>query len=349
MMGSPLARELCAIYAALIAYATLYPLTSWRDPGLSPFSWAASWPTALHLGDFTFNLVGYVPLGMLAVWAVFPRLRGVAAMVFALLTGTALSFVLESSQTYLPTRFPSIADLAANSLGTLAGAILGAVFAPMLLERGVLKTLGDRWFGVSTPRALILAILWLFASLYPQSMLFGHGSAVSLIGPMSGYPCTPVEFARVEAAVTAASLFAAGALLASCVKPLAPRLLLLVLFVLAGCGVRALSHAILFAPDQAFAWATPGALRGLMWGSAALAISVALPRAMQLTLAAIAVTFATVVVNFAPANPYYAAVVKTLNPGLFLNFNGLTQTISALWPFAAAVYVIFSLARGERR
>ena len=222
------------------------------------------------------------------------------------------------------------------------------MLAPGLLERGALKSIGDRWFGPHTPRALILAGLWLFASLYPQSMLFGHGSLLSFFGPVSGYPFTPDEFARVEAAVTATSLFAAGTLLAASLTPAAPRLVLLILFVLISCGVRALSHAILFSPDLAFAWLTPGAQRGLMFGAGALLVAMALPRAMQLALVAIAVTFATVVVNLAPANPYYASIVQELNPGRFLNFNGLTQTVAALWPFLAAVYVMFALGlRGD--
>jgi VanZ family protein len=348
MKGSPLARELCVIYTALIAYATLHPFSGWRDQGISPFAWSVIWPKTFLTGDFIFNIVAYVPLGALFVWAWFPILRGVLAVFAALVMGLALSFTLESLQSYLPTRFPSLSDLAANGLGTLVGAILGAWLAATLLERGVLKTLSDRWFGTRTPRALILVFLWLFASLFPQSMLFGHGSVVSLIGPVSGYPFTPLEFTRVETAVTATSLFAAGALLASCFTPAAPRLLLLVLFVLTACGVRAFSQTILFAPEQPLAWLTAGGQRGLLWGAGAIAVAVVLPRAMQLTLAAIAVTFSTVVVNLAPANPYYVSIVQELNPGRFLNFNGLTQLVSAAWPFAAALYVTLSLARGER-
>ena len=348
MRGSPLARELCVIYAALIGYASLHPFSGWRDQGISPFAWSAIWPKVFLSSDITFNIAAYVPLGVLLAWALFPWLRGMVAVMAAALAGLALSFALESLQTYLPTRIPSLTDLAANGLGALVGAVLGALLAATLLERGILKTLSDRWFGMHTPRALILVFLWLFASLFPQSMLFGHGNVVSLIGPVPGYPFTPVEFARVEAAVTAASLFAAGVLLASCFTPAAPRLLLLALFVLIACGVRAFSQTILFSPQQALAWLTPGGQRGLMWGAGAIVVAVALPRAMQLTLAAIAVTFATVVVNLAPANPYYVSIVQELNPGRFLNFNGLTQLVSAAWPFVAAFYVTLSLARGER-
>ena len=349
MKGSPLARELCLIYAALIAYATLHPLTGWRDQGISPVAWMGIWPKAFLTGDLTFNLLAYVPLGMFVVWALFPRVQGFVAMCVAVLTGVALSCALETLQSYLPTRIPSLADLVTNGLGALVGAIFGVLLTPMLLGRGVLRSLGERWLAARSSRALILAGLWLFASLYPQSMLFGHGSVVSVFGPVSGYPFTPAEFARVEAAVTGASLFAAGALFATCIGPLLPRFFLLALFIAAACGVRALSQSILFTPDVAWAWLTPGAQRGLIYGSVALALAAALPRAMQLTLAAIAVTFATVVVNLAPANPYYAAIVQVLNPGRFLNFNGLTQSVSSLWPFVCALYITFSLARGERR
>ena len=348
--GSPLARELAAVYALLIAYATLHPFTGWRDQGLSPFAWLTIWPKVFLGGDLTFNLLAYVPLGMLVVWALFPAVRGVLAIVLASLTGLALSCALESLQSYLPSRIPSLADLATNGLGALVGAILGAMLAPGLLERGALKNMGDAWFGTRTPRALILAGLWLFASLYPQSMLFGHGNLLDYFGPVSGYPFTPAEFVRVEAAVTATSLFAAGTLLAASVTPAAPRLVLLILFVLAGCAVRTMSQTILFTSDLALAWLTPGAQRGLMFGSVALLAAFALPRAMQMALVAIAVTFAAVVVNLAPANPYYASTVQALNPGRFLNFNGLTQAVAALWPYLAAIYVMFALGqRNEGR
>ena len=343
--GSSLARELAAVYALLIAYATLHPFTGWRDQGLSPFAWLAIWPKVFLSGDLTFNLLAYVPLGMLLVWAMFPAVRGVLAVILAVLASLALSCALESLQSYLPSRIPSLADFATNGLGALVGAILGAMLAPGLLERGALKNMSDTWFGTRTPRALILAGLWLFASLYPQSMLFGHGNLLDYFGPVSGYPFTPAEFARVEAAVTAASLFAAGTLLAASVTPGAPRLVLLILFVLAGCAVRTMSQTILFTSELALAWLTPGAQRGLMFGSVALLAAIALPRAMQLALVAIAVTFAAVVVNLAPANPYYASTVAALNPGRFLNFNGLTQAVAALWPYLAAIYVMFALGQ----
>ena len=341
--ASTLARDATFVYALLIVYATLHPFTGWRDQGLSPLAWVGTWPKSIIVNDFTFNVAAYVPLGWMLVWALVPRFQRAAAWLLAIVLAAALSLVLESLQTYLPTRVPASSDLLANSLGALAGATVGALLASQLLERGALKALNERWLGARAPRSLILAGLWVFAALYPQGMLFGYGSLATILGPISGYPFTPVEFARVEAAVTGASLFAAGSLFVLGLTAQAPRWFLLILFVGAACGVRAFSHTILFSPDVALAWLTPGAQQGLIAGSIALLFSLFLPRTMLLALVVIALTFSTVVVNLAPANPYYAAIVQALNPGRFLNFNGVTQTVAALWPFLAALYVLFAL------
>jgi VanZ family protein len=349
--GSPLARELCVVYVLLIVYATLHPITSWRDNGASPWEWLAHWPKLTLPFDVAFNVVGYLPLGALLVWALYPLLRGAAAIVLALVCGTLLSALLESLQTYLPSRISSLADLAANAVGTAIGALIAALLTTSLLERGRLVQLGALWViaGPGATRALILAGLWLVAQLFPESILFGHGNIVAYVGTISGYPFTPAEFARVETAVSASSLFAAGAVLLSALTPAAPRVFLLALLVAAAGAVRALSQVILFGPDYVWAWLTPGAERGLAAGSLALVATLALTRPMRLALVVIAVTFATVVVNIAPANPYYVSTVQEINPGRFLNFNGLTQLVSAAWPLLALLYAVLALAGGERR
>ena len=57
---------------------------------------------------------------------------------------------------------------------------------------------------------------------------------------------------------------------------------------------------------------------------------------------------ATVLVNLAPANPYLAASLKVWQQGHFLNFNGLTRLVAALWPFAALGYLIVLAGRATR-
>jgi hypothetical protein len=347
--GSPLARELCAVYTLLIVYATLHPFSGWRDRGLSPFAWTDAWPRQVLPFDLGLNVAAYLPLGAFIVWAAWPRMMLGIAVLIAPICGAALSAMLESLQTYLPSRIPSLADFATNVLGTALGALLAATVV-LVFGRGFAARAFRNWFA-DTPdqaRALILAGLWLFAVLFPESILFGHGSLFPWIGPVTGYPFTPAEFSRVESAVTAASLFAAGSMALRSLDPAAPRLVLTVGFVGVACALRVLSQAILFPPEHLWAWLTPGAQRGLAVGTVLLLVTVALPRPMRLVLIAIAVTFATVTVNFAPPNPYYLAKVQEFNPGRFLNFNGLTQLVSAAWPYLVALYLPFALASDTR-
>ena len=69
--------------------------------------------------------------------------------------------------------------------------------------------------------------------------------------------------------------------------------------------------------------------------------AVALPRGLRLTFAALLIMAATVLVNLVPPNPYLAASLKVWQQGHFLNFNGLTRLVSALWPFAALGYLMY--------
>jgi len=55
-----------------------------------------------------------------------------------------------------------------------------------------------------------------------------------------------------------------------------------------------------------------------------------------------------VLVNLSPPNPYFAATLKVWEQGHFLNFNGLTRLVSAAWPFAALVYLVY-LSGAQRR
>src|SRR5687768_16100774 len=90
--GMPLARVLLGLLALLTAYATLYPMEGWRDPGLSPFAYlSAPWPRHITRFDLAVNVLGYLPFGALAVAALHPRLRGVPAFVAGTAAALALS------------------------------------------------------------------------------------------------------------------------------------------------------------------------------------------------------------------------------------------------------------------
>ncbi|MGA1518560.1 MAG: VanZ family protein, partial [Burkholderiaceae bacterium] len=69
---------LAAVYAALLVYASLYPMARWQPTELSLLDllWSP-WPRYWTWGDVVVNVLGYVPLGLLVGWAAWRSRAGV--------------------------------------------------------------------------------------------------------------------------------------------------------------------------------------------------------------------------------------------------------------------------------
>jgi VanZ family protein len=343
-----LARILLAVYAVLTAYATLYPMEGWRDPGISAFAYlSASWPRFVTRFDLVVNVLGYVPFGFLAVAALHPRVRGVPAFASATASAFALTLCLEALQTFLPARIASNLDALCNLTGAAAGAALALRFVPRWLPEGPLGEYRRRTFlpGSAADAGLVLIGLWLFTQLNPGMLLFGAGDLRDYLEVSQARGQRPQFFILIEALVGAANLIAVGLLFSALNATQAGVRPRLVALVAAALAVKTAAFAIVMRAHDVLAWLTPGAQIGLLVGLVALLGAVALPRAAQLALAAVLIMAATVLVNLAPSNPYLSASLKVWQQGHFLNFNGLTRLVSALWPFAALGYLTYLAAR----
>lgn len=124
-----------ASFVAMLLWLTLAPFDlTWRplvDASLRgtrvewvPFTYACPAPWYWCLYDRLVNIVGFVPLGVLGtllrIQSDTPargRVRLVTGCAFA------LSLSIETVQFFLPSRFPSTADVALNTLGAWLGAI----------------------------------------------------------------------------------------------------------------------------------------------------------------------------------------------------------------------------------
>jgi len=345
MRASPLARILFGIYVALAVYASLYPLEGWRSQGFSPFEYlAAPWPRYVTGFDLAVNVLGYVPYGFLCVAALFPRVAGVPAVAAALISAAALSAVLEAVQSYLPARVATNLDVLCNIAGAGLGALLAAVSAPHLVAEGPLKRLRADAFmpGAAVDVGLALLGLWLFTQLNPATLLFAAGDLRDLFSPPEAVHRART-FVTIEALTAAANLVGVGLLLSVVARR--PAYVLFIALVAAALAVKTAAFAILVRAENVLAWLTPGAQIGLAVGALAALALMRLPRTVRLALAGVLIMAATVLVNLAPANPYLAASLRLWQQGHFLNFNGLTRVVSALWAFAALAYVIFLAAR----
>lgn len=346
---SRLPRLFLGVYVLLVVYASLYPLSGWRDQGTPAFAFVfASWPRWVTPFDVVSNVLGYLPLGVLCALALHPRWHGFAAIMVAALSGAALSIALEAAQSFLPARVASNLDVLANTAGALTGAIAGTFAAPWLPGKGPLRRLRAETFLPGPDADLVLALLglWLFAQLNPATLLFGTGDLRDLLADPPGPAHAPQLFVSVEAATAAANLVAVSLLASVVVHPAAKARIILLAVVAAALVVKTLAFAVLMRAEHAFAWLTQGAQLGLGIGVAGMLAAVMLPRTLRLVIAAVLLMAATVLVNLSPPNPYTAAMLKVWEHGHFLHFNGLTRLVSAAWPFAALAYLILLASRG---
>jgi VanZ family protein len=344
---SGLARFLFGLYLLLVAYASLYPLSGWREAAAPALAFlGAPWPRYVTAFDVLANFFGYLPYGLLCVLALQPRIAGTAAVLAAAASGGVLSLALETAQSFLPARIPSNLDVLANLSGATAGGLAALRLRPWLAPNGPLSRLRERAFapGAATDLGLALLGLWLFAQLNPASLLFGAGDLRDLFAGAVGERHEAEIFVSVEAAVTAANL-AAVALLASAVaRPQAPQLRIAAALAGVALAVKAFSFAVLMQAEHVLAWLTPGAQLGLAAGALLSLAALWLPVTARLAIAAMLLMAATVLVNLSPPNPYFAATLKVWEQGHFLNFNGLTRFVSASWPFAALGYLVYLAA-----
>src|SRR6267378_180822 len=151
----------------------------------------------------------------------------------------------------------------------------------------------------------------------------------------------PAEvFQRVEAGVACANGLAAG-LLALCLTARnQPARAVVVIFLATALAVHSFGFGLVVSSQDVLAWVTPGALYGVAAAILLLLLAAGMSRTAQLALMGLALMAAMALVNLAPANPYMTASLALWRQGHFLNFNGATRVVSAVWPFAAMVYLV---------
>ncbi|SHH68286.1 VanZ family protein [Massilia sp. CF038] len=355
--GSPVARAALLAYLLLIIYASWFPFSGWRGAGLSPLTFLTlTMPQYWTMFDVVVNVIGYVPLGMLLVPALHPFLRGVPALIGATLIGVLVSGTMEAVQTYLPSRVPQNLDFMTNSAGAFLGALVGLVGARSYLNQNRLYQLRQRWFAPHASQGLVLLALWPVAQIYPLGYMFGHGQLlpifsdwlsqwmdadidlVAMLRP--GSAMSVEQYWLSETVITACGMTGAVLTMLCLLNRGAPRMLLMGAMVGAALLFKTMSSSLLFTPDNAFVWITPGAQGGFLIGLIMLAGLAFAPQVAQRRLAVVTLLLSLIVVNTIPVNPYFSATLQGWVQGKFLNFNGAAQFLSLLWPFFALWFLL---------
>ena len=213
---SLLRRYLVAGYALFIIYASLSPFLGWRDQGLEFWAVLTS-PLGLTFTAFDAisNLLAYLPFGILLALTLRTYYSGSNSVLFATLLAMALSVSMEYLQMYLPMRTSSNADIIANGIGALSGALL----AVSIVQRAWFLRITEWRIGLfrqgpGVDFGLALVMLWMFAQINPSMPMLGN---VFITEPSYRmFVAMPEEpFNLWESLVIALNLLMLGALLLS--------------------------------------------------------------------------------------------------------------------------------------
>lgn len=323
-------------YALFIVYASLSPFTGWREQGLN---FGAVLGAPMHLTyttfDATLNLLSYLPLGLLLGLTLRARLSAPASVLLGLCLGAALSAGMEYLQMYLPTRISSNVDLLANSLGTLAGALLAVSITswPWLFSR--LTHWRSRLFhhGKEMDFGLALLALWMFGQINPSLPMLGN-VFISEVARQPFVALPPAPFDIWESAAVTLNLLMLGCLLMTLLR--APRnVLTALLMVLSAVALaKFVAAALLLKSWALLLWINGEAVLGMLLGMLLLSVLQWLPRSTMIGTGALVSLSYFVIVNalFDSNTPAAAASIYHWHYGHLLNYNGLAQTLTLIFP-----------------
>ncbi len=355
----------------LIVYASLFPFDGWRlSAGASAWQMLAlPWPPWRVRFDEIANLLGYLPLGALACYGLL-RARQTERNAWALsvLAAACLSYGVEVTQGFLPSRVPSLKDTAFN----VVGAAIGAAALIVLGKGGTLVRLQaarSAWFDRGGAVASMLLTMWPIGLLFPAPVPLGLGHGWATLANWTTTALEGTPFQAWGETLTAAPLVNAAApmaiaaehelaivavgLLAPCLVAYATishvkrRVLLAFGALFLAIGVTTLSVALTFGPEHALAWVTPNVMIGLGTGTMFSLLCVAIPPRASAWLGALTIAGLVVAVGLAPTDPYYAERLSTWEQGQFIRFHGVSQWVGWLWPYVAWLWLVDCGWRGD--
>ena len=340
-MTSSRYRGSLAVWALLLAYASLYPFFPLRPPAPEAMREFFSMRYLVR-SDIAFNVIAYLPLGTLACLYFRNRGHGRHAILKATALGAAFSLAMELAQLFVPNRVASAMDLACNTAGALLGAL---AFVEPLYTRFT-RALGELRERLVIPGAwgdagLVLAMLWLLAQLNPALPFFGAGN---IGGDPAGDPGV-LQWVAVGLSICGFGLFV-SALMQIASGSLRVTLVLLSV----ALWLKFAAASMLLQPHFSEEWLSTGRVAGLVGGLVAFVPLRRMPRLGRIYLALLLILAGAL---FSKIFGAYSPVEEFLRlfrwpHGQLGSFATLTRFLHELWPVAAMVYLIALFFR-ERR
>jgi VanZ family protein len=335
-------RGSLAVWALLLAYASLYPFFPLRPPTPEAIAGFFLTPRYVVRSDIAFNLVAYVPFGMLACLYFRQLGDGRRAILKAVALAAAFSLVMEIAQLFVPNRVSSLLDLGCNAGGALLGAL---AFADPIYSVAT-RPLGELRERVIIPGAwgdagLVLVMLWLLAQLNPALPFFGAGN----IGGEAR-----VETAILQWIAVGLSICGFGLFVSALVRLETGSLRVTLVLLSVALWLKFATASVLLQPHFAEDWLSAGRIVGLVGGLLAFVPLRRMPRLGRIYLGLVMILAGAL---FSKIFGAYSPVEEFLRlfrwpHGQLGSFATLTRFLHELWPMAAIIYLI-ALFFHERR
>lgn len=323
-------------YVLFIVYASLSPFTGWREQGLSFFA-VLSVPLQLTYTAFdaVLNLLSYLPLGLLLVLVLRARLSTGFSIALGVGLAVLLSSSMEYAQMYLPSRTSSNMDLLSNAIGALIGALLAERMTslPWLLTR--VTRWRDNLFhhGKEMDFGLALLALWMFGQMNPSLPMLGN-VFISEVARQPFAALPPSPFNTWESIAVTLNLLMLGILTLTLLR--VPRNGIAVLPVVLSIVALAkfITAALLLKSWALLLWINSEAILGILLGMLLLLTLLWLPRAIAIGCGMLLALGYFIIINFVfdSNDPAAAMSIYHWHYGHLLNYNGLAQTISLVFP-----------------
>ena len=323
-------------YTLFIVYGSLSPFSGWRGQGLDFIEVLRAPFQLTYTGfDAVINLLAYMPFGLLVGLMLRTRFSALVSVILSLCLGVLLSASMEYLQMYLPTRVSSNLDMLTNSVGALIGALLAVsmtswtwLFSRLTHWRRDLFRHGKEMdFG------LALLALWMFGQVNPSLPMLGNVFISEVVHhPFVKLPYVPFDV--WESSAVALNLLMLGVLMLTLLR--VPRkvvtaiLIVLVIVALA----KFIAAALLLKSWALLLWINSEAVLGMLLGVLLLLAIVWLPRAGTIGFGAAVALSYFVIINFVldSSTPAAAMSIYHWHYGHLLNYNGLAQTITLVFP-----------------
>lgn len=340
-------RGTVAVWLVLIAYASLYPFAPLRLPSWDAVVAMFARPRYVVASDIVWNVVAYMPLGVLARLhladhgSAMPNRR-------AILFAAVWSFAMETCQLLLPNRVASLYDVACNAIGAAIGAAMFIEPFQSTFTRP-LAQLRERWLigGARGDAGLMLVVLWLLAQLNPALPFFGAGN---LVDAASAAEASAQDASVLPWVAVALSTCGFGLFLSTLVRVGEGSLRVTVALLSLALWLKFVGASLALQPGFSESWVTVGRIVGLIAGLLAFAALRRIARAGRIYLGFLMLMAGDLLAKIFGA---YSSVDDFLRlfrwpHGQLASFATLTRFIHELWPLAALVFLI-ALFLHERR